>query len=169
MLARYDEVQWEHPTEALLALAYHDAVYVPGASDNEERSGSLARAAIDAWMPEIDADRVVRTIDLTACHGWLHLGDVDADEARVLDCDMAIPGAAQSAFDAYERGIREEYAALPSAVFAAGRQAFLARLLSRDRIFLSEELHARFDAAARVNLRRSLASLLRSPVLRCAG
>ena len=163
VLARYDEVHWEHPLEALIALAYHDAVYIPGASDNEERSASLARAAIERWVPGVDVDRVVHEIELTARHGWIEPRDVGADEARGLGCDMAILGASPDAFDAYERGIAEEYGALPTAMFAIGRRAFLERLLSRERIYLSHEFQARFDASARANLRRSLELLRRAP------
>jgi len=161
VLARYDEQRWQRPLEALIALAWHDGVYVPGAADNEARSAALARRAVACWAPSADADRVARLIELTAAHGKLEPGDVDADEARVLDCDLAILGSAPDTFDRYDRGIAAEYAYLPPATFAAARMAFLERLLSRERIFLSDSMHARLDRAARKNLRRSLATFER--------
>ena len=38
---------WEHPVEAFMAIAFHDAVYVPGAKDNEARSAALATATLN--------------------------------------------------------------------------------------------------------------------------
>jgi predicted metal-dependent HD superfamily phosphohydrolase len=162
VLHHYDSVRWEHPVEALVALAYHDAVYDPGAGDNEESSAQLARSAVERWLPGLDTRRVMREIELTKAHGSLSSTDVDADEAQVLDCDMAILGASPDAFDSYDRGIAAEYAALPSEAFRAGRGAFLERLLSSDRIFLSEAFHRRFDTQARKNLRRALDRLERA-------
>lgn len=159
VLARYQELDWEHPLEALLSLAYHDAVLVPGAHDNEQRSAARASAAIERWSLKADAARVRRQIELTARHGHLLATDVDADEARVLDCDLAILGAADETFDAYERGIAAEYAAFTPEAYAAGREAFLSNMLSREQIFLSPEMRRRFEAPARANLERSLACL----------
>jgi predicted metal-dependent HD superfamily phosphohydrolase len=159
VLLRYDELCWKQPLEALIALAWHDAVLVPGAHDNELRSAQLAREAIARWAPAANAGAVARMIELTARHGHLSPAEVDEDEAKVLDCDLAIVGAASEVFDAYERGIAQEYSAYPPEAYAAGRAAFLSNLLSREPIFLSPEMRERFEAPARRNLRRSLACL----------
>lgn len=159
VLVRYDELDWDRPLEALIALAWHDAVLVAGAHDNEARSAELARQAIRRWAPAADADSVARMIELTAKHGQLSPGEVNADEAKVLDCDLAILGAAPELFDAYERGIAQEYAAFSADAYAAGRAAFLTNMLARELIFLSPGMRARFEERARRNLNRSLARL----------
>jgi predicted metal-dependent HD superfamily phosphohydrolase len=69
---------------------------------------------------------------------------------------MAILGAAPYRYDAYEKGIAEEYSALPAEVFAAGRRAFLGRLIEGDRLFLSGSFHQLLDGPARNNLQRAL-------------
>lgn len=160
VLAVARELTWERPREIALAILFHDAVYVAGAPDNEVRSAALAREAIARWGVDVDADRVAALIELTARHGGLSPGDVDADAARFLDCDMAVLGADPREFDAYDAGIAAEWAGVvaPDA-YRAGRRAFLARLLAQPRIFLSAELHARLDARARENLRRAIARL----------
>jgi len=165
VLGWFDEVAeepglgWRAPREVFVAILFHDVVYVPGAKDNEARSAELARAHATALG--VDGDRVAQLIELTARHGGLAPADVagDLDAALFLDCDMAIVGAAPAAFDAYCDDIRFEYAAVPEAAYRAGRGAFLAGLLARPRIFLSDFFHARLDAAARANLARAIARL----------
>lgn len=154
-----DAVGWERPREVWLAAVFHDAVYVAGAKDNEAASAALARASIARWYPEveIDVDRVVALIELTARHGRIAPGEVDRDAALFLDCDLAIVGAEPAAFDRYDDGIAQEWCkVIDDAAYRAGRRAFLERLLAAPRIFLSEYFHARLDAAARANLRRAL-------------
>ena len=153
------ESGWFAPVETFLAVLFHDAVYVPGAADNEARSAELASAAIRRFLPDAptDLDRVSRLILLTAGHGHLAPEDVgDRDAALFLDCDMAILGASPAVFDAYHAGIAVECARLPRDVYERGRRAYLERLLEHDRIFLSDFFHARLDATARQNLRRAL-------------
>jgi len=151
---------WASPREVYLAALYHDAVYESGRSDNEEASARLAVEAIARWLPDqaLDPARVERLIVLTARHGSLRPGEVDAEAALFLDCDMAILGAPAPVFDAYDRGVAEEYAGkVPGFLYRAGRRRFLRNLLQQPRIFLSPLFHERYDAAARANLRRLVA------------
>ncbi|MET1023701.1 MAG: hypothetical protein ABWX87_05265 [Pseudoxanthomonas sp.] len=161
VLRHYDVVAdgpgWRQPREVQLAVLYHDAIYVAGRSDNETRSAQLAREAIACWLPgqDVDADRVVQLIEWTARHGGLTPEDVDKEAALFLDCDMAILAAAPEVFDAYDRGIAQEYrAVVPGWIFRRKRRQFLKGLLARERIYLSDFFHARLDAAARANLVR---------------
>lgn len=162
VLRHYIEVTegpgWLHPVEPYLAVLYHDAIYEAGRGDNESRSAQLALAQIAAWLPDagVDSARVARLIDLTARHGHLTATEVDRDAALFLDCDMAILGAAPETFDAYDRGIAAEYRHLPGWLFKLNRRRFLKALLKRERIFLSDFFHKRYDAQARVNLRRAI-------------
>ena len=156
VLAWFDALTWQRPAEVYAAIWFHDAVYVPGAKDNEARSAELARAA---GLP-VDVDRVAELILLTARHGALEAADVrDPDTAHFLDADMAILGAEPAAFDRYDAAIRKEYAMVPDAAFRAGRRAFLASVLAKDRVFFSAYFHERLDAAARANLRRACDAL----------
>lgn len=151
---------WQQPGEVQLAVLYHDAIYESGRNDNEARSAQLAADAIARWLPTqgIDVARVRALILLTARHGELTAADVDAEAALFLDCDMAILGAPAAVFDAYDRGVAEEYAgSVPGLLYRIGRRRFLRGLLEKPRIFLSDAFHARFDDAARANLRRILA------------
>lgn len=150
---------WRQPREIALAVLYHDAIYHAGRRDNEARSALLAREHIARWLAGegIDVERVAELIELTARHGAIAREDVDEETRLFLDGDMAILGAEPNAFDAYDRGIASEYRGhVPGPLFRLNRRRFLKGLLKRERIFLSDHYHQRFDAAARNNLRRSI-------------
>ena len=155
---------WTQPREVRLAVAYHDAVYDAGRSDNEVRSAVLAREHIERWMPHsgVDIPRVVQLIELTARHGRIDVAQLREDPCvqdalHFLDCDMAVLGAPPAVFDAYHRGIAAEYRGhVPGWLFKVNRKRFLKTLLARERIFLSDFMHARLDAQARINLRRAV-------------
>lgn len=154
---------WSCPRETALAVLYHDAIYVAGRSDNEAKSALLAREQLARWLPGsgIDADRVVALIELTARHGQFAPTDFSADAEsddtrRFLDCDMAILGATPEVFDRYDQAIAEEYrGVVPGWIYRRKRRAFLRGLLGRQRIYLSDDFHARLDARARANLSRA--------------
>ena len=158
---------WLQPAEVYLAVLYHDAVYRPGARDNESRSATLARRHIAQWLPDagIDAARVANLIRLTAHHGKLSISDLADDRAPLdachfLDCDMAILGAEPAKFDQYGRAIAAEFqGVIPGWLFELRRRIFLEDLLERDRIYLSDSFHLRLDAPARANLRRALGNM----------
>jgi len=163
VLRHYDTVAtgpgWQQPLEPYLAVLYHDAIYEAGRRDNEARSADLAVEHIARWLPDagVDAARVAELINLTARHGTFVPGDVDRDAALFLDCDMAILGAAPAVFDAYDRGIAAEYRGhVPAWLFKLNRRRFLKALLARERIFVSDFFHERYDAQARINLRRAV-------------
>jgi len=168
VLAHYRAVAegpgWRQPREVGLAVLYHDAIYVPGRSDNEAESARLAIEHIARWLPQagIDSSRVSELILLTAGHGTLDTADFGEaaaadDTRRFLDCDMAILGAAPDAFAAYDRGIAEEYRAVPRWLYRIKRRRFFRKLLASERIYLSDFFRDRFEALARRNLQAALA------------
>ena len=168
VLHRFAEVTagpgWTQPAEVYLAVLYHDAIYEAGRKDNEARSADLAMAQIARWLPEqgVDTLRVAELINLTARHGQFSPADFgddgfSLDTRHFLDCDMAILGAEPGVFDAYDAGIAEEYRGhVPGFLFRLNRKRFLKGLLARERIYLSDWFHQRYDAAARSNLRRAI-------------
>lgn len=155
---------WHQPREVGLAVLYHDAIYVPGRSDNEAESARLAIEHVARWWTQagIDSARVSDLILLTARHGALVTTDFGDDAAaedarRFLDCDMAILGAEPHAFAEYDRAIAEEYRAVPRWLYRIKRRKFFRKLLALERIYLSDFFSDRFEARARSNLQAALA------------
>jgi predicted metal-dependent HD superfamily phosphohydrolase len=157
-LAQLDELQVKPATRDTLELAlwFHDAVYDPRATDNEERSARWAAEALAAaGVPPAAVNEVARLVRLTREHGPA------SDEAGRLMCDidLAILGRPVEAFDGYERRIRAEYAWVPEEAFRRERTRTLEGLLRRDPLFQTEAFRRRFESSARANLRRALAAL----------
>ena len=145
------------PPEVELALWFHDAVYDPQRSDNEERSADWARdSVLAAGCAEDVAQRVQALVLATREH--VAPAD-DPDAALLLDADLAILGAAPARFDEYERQIRAEYAHVPEPDFRSRRHRILSGFLARPRLYLTDVFHAALDQRARDNLTRSLARL----------
>jgi predicted metal-dependent HD superfamily phosphohydrolase len=148
--------QASHPEEVELALWYHDAVYVVRAKDNEQLSADMAHAALlGAGASEAAAQRVHAMV-LVSRHDALPR---TTDESIFVDVDLAILGAPQHEFDAYEDQIRSEFISIPAAQLRSGRRAILQAFLGRPRIYHTTRFFDRFEAQARANLRRSIEQL----------
>lgn len=157
-------VSLEAPAEVELALFFHDVVYDPApGSDSEERSAQVAEEACRRMgIDQGAAHRIATLVRATAGHA-LPEGAGDEALARsaeaLFDVDLAILGAEPSAYDAFERGIRAEHAAVPEELFRSGRARVLAAFLGRPRIYHHPEMRDRLEARARENLRRAIAAL----------
>ena len=139
------------------ALWYHDVVYRPGAADNEARSAELARSAlVQGGAAEATAEEIARLVRLTD-HAK---PPCDPVGELVCDVDLSILGRPAEEFDEYERRTREEYRHVPEPLYRTGRARVLETFLSRDPLFRTPHFRGRFEATARHNLRRSLASLV---------
>jgi predicted metal-dependent HD superfamily phosphohydrolase len=141
------------PDEVEAALWFHDAVYRPGAADNEEHSAELARTALIAGSAErVIAERVAVLV-LATRHS-----DVarSADEALVSDIDLSILGREPDIFEKYERQIRREYGFVPESLYRAGRSTLMAEFLRRRSIYRTDAFRRAYEAQARINLERLL-------------
>lgn len=145
----------KRPAEVELALWFHDAVYDPRASDNEERSAELAETRLAALgVPEPARERIVAQIRATRTH------EAEDDDARLLvDLDLAILGASPAQFDRFEVLIRREYAHVPDELFRMGRREVLRRFLRRSVIYRVPGLHDALETTARANLTRRMSEL----------
>jgi predicted metal-dependent HD superfamily phosphohydrolase len=145
-----------------LAILFHDAVYVAGASDNERRSAALAMEALTArcTLTEAELRSVERMILATRDHHAL-ANTLTAEEQTMLDVDLSILGAPWGDYAAYAAGVRQEYvpAVTTDPRFRIGRSQFLAGLLGRPHIFLTPEGQRRWEDRARANVRRELEEL----------
>lgn len=142
------------PVRVELAIWFHDIIYKPLRSDNEEKSAELAtrrlaKAGVDSGLVE----RVERLIRMTANH---QAGGSDQDDALFLDADFSILGAPPETYERYVEAIRKEYRMVPKPVFKAGRGKFLRHALAQDRVFHTDYFEAKYGSQARENMAREL-------------
>lgn len=141
------EALGERSVVARLSAFFHDAIYDPQASDNEERSADLATA----WLPGYDdIDHVVANVLATQQHALPD--NAHATCAPFLDADLAILGADPTTYETYRQAIAHEYQHLAVADFRTGRARVLTTFLSRPVLFFSEAGRERWEATARNNL-----------------
>lgn len=144
--------------ELKAAIWFHDAVYAPNRSDNEEQSALLARQSLtELRLPEDFVDSVSALIMVTR-----HFSSSDEIPERgspgavIRDLDLAILGYSRRRFAEYEYAIRREYAHLEEEEYRRRRSEVLKHFLSRDRLFINPEFQKRYADRAR----RNIASLL---------
>ncbi|MDP9239519.1 MAG: metal-dependent phosphohydrolase [Actinomycetota bacterium] len=146
----------EAPDVVRLAAWYHDAVYDPQRTDNEERSAELAVNELSqAGVAPAAVIRVADLIRHTAGHDSPS-GDHDAEV--LCDADLRVLASPVPAYDEYVAAVRAEYAHVPDAGWRAGRSAVLHGLLALPQLFRTPPARA-WEGAARDNLTRELAGL----------
>ncbi|MFI6089325.1 hypothetical protein [Streptomyces sp. NPDC051218] len=144
----------EEPDLVRLAAWFHDAVYAPDRSENEERSARLAERALqESGLTPAATAEVARLVRLTVTHDP---ADGDHNGETLCDADLAILAAAPDAYAAYAAAVREEYAFVPDEDFRAGRAAVLRQLLALPRLFRTPHGAAEWEGPARENLATEL-------------
>lgn len=142
-------------TPVRLAAWFHDAVY-DGERDAEERSAAWAEDALAPVAPAPVVAEVARLVRLTETHAP---DDGDANGCALSDADLAILAAPRERYDEYVAAVRREYGHLPDKIFSAGRADVLRALAEKPQLFHTAYARERWEAAARANLERELATL----------
>jgi predicted metal-dependent HD superfamily phosphohydrolase len=142
---------------AVVAAAFfHDAVYRPGASDNEHQSAALAERVLADLGWAADRCREVGAL-VRATEG--HESGGDPDRSVLLDADLAVLGSEPAAYQAYVTGVRAEYAGVDDTAWRRGRSEVVRDLLDREPLYATEPARRRWEARARANLTAELATL----------
>ncbi|WP_427129001.1 DUF4031 domain-containing protein [Pseudarthrobacter sp. S9] len=142
------------PRTVLLAAWFHDAVYRGVADQDEEESARLAEDRLrHAGLPAAEVDEVARLVRLTAGHR-----PAPGDDAGALlsDADLSVLGGEPEAYGRYLAAVREDFAHIGDADFAAGRAAVVRQLLQLEPLFHTSRGRELWQAAARRNLRGEL-------------
>ena len=137
-----------------LAFWYHDIVYDPKAADNEEASAELAVAVLQEAGAADElielVDRLIRATD--------HRVEVEGPlEELMVDIDLAVLGAPEQEYEAYQNAIRFEYSWVQERDYAKGRSAVLDQFLLREQIYRTAPFASREDQA-RENMLRERAA-----------
>lgn len=132
-----------------LALIYHDCIYVPPSTYNEERSAEKALLDLKALgfydhYAEWVYDHIMLTTHKKPC-SYLS-GQI------IMDIDMSILGAPEKVFWEYEHKIRVEYSFVSDPEYREGRCKFLEGCLKKEYIFQTGYFREKYEETARKNI-----------------
>lgn len=144
------------PEAIEMALWFHDAIYDTHAADNEERSATLAVAMLKLAALADDFIAHVSDLILATKHS---VPPTNPEAELLVDIDLAILGQPAGRFEEYERQIQREYDWVPDMTFRTKRAEVLRNFLQRPTIYQTPFFQTKYEAAARDNLRHSLAQL----------
>lgn len=146
----------ENPDTVEMALWFHDAIYVPGAKDNELRSVKLFRQCAAGCAKPMFARRVSDLIMATT-----HIDIPGQADARLItDIDLCSFGLPWEQFAWDGQQIRAECPQTSDQKYFAGLLRFLQRLLGRQpTFFLTDHFERRYGQIARANTLRLVEEL----------
>jgi predicted metal-dependent HD superfamily phosphohydrolase len=142
--------------EVEFALWFHDAIYDPHSSKNEERSADWACELLARH--HASADRVKRVRDHILATRHEALAD-DADSRLLVDIDLSILGADEAEYAEFEVNVCKEYRWVPALLFRRKRAEILESFLVRPQIYATELFQDRYESQARRNLSRAIEQL----------
>lgn len=145
-----------HPAEVECALWFHDAIYEPMSSSNEERSAAMASEFCRGVGVAPDVIARIRSHIMATRHVALAADD---DARLVVDIDLAILGSEPARYAEFERDVRKEYKWVPGVIYRKKRAEILQSFLNRPMIYHWKPAYERFEARARNNLSRAIGTL----------
>ncbi|CAJ1965826.1 unnamed protein product [Cylindrotheca closterium] len=164
----------KHSPAICWATFFHDAVYDPKSSTNEEDSAKLFEEfcsdalGIQRIASGDNDSRVAKVASLastlilaTKKHEVIPnemMSDSENDLQKIfLDIDMSVLGKHENAYLAYAGCIRKEYSFVEKSVYCGKRAEILTGFLeNKKQIFLSDLFHKTSETQARSNLKREI-------------
>jgi len=153
-LQQFDEVAdlIPHPDEVELALWFHDSIYIPGRSDNEQKSCDFFLHHLQSVFP-INFERKIEKLILATTHKFM---PTDIDERYIADIDLSSFGFDWGDFLIDSQNIREERMDIHDSLYFQAHTQFLKHLMTRGRIFQTDFFYNRFENTAKQNITRLL-------------
>ncbi|MCF7834597.1 pantetheine-phosphate adenylyltransferase [Candidatus Gracilibacteria bacterium] len=143
----------ENPDALELAIIFHDIVYIPGASDNEEKSAELADKYLSNLGYDANFIAQVKHLIMMTKHDKV---PQTMDEKIIIDIDLAILGKDNKFYKRYISNIREEYKrnipGLTNVKFNQGRLAFLEDFSNRENIYHTPYFQNKYGNQVKENL-----------------
>ncbi|NEO87807.1 MAG: N-methyl-D-aspartate receptor NMDAR2C subunit [Spirulina sp. SIO3F2] len=152
LLAQHQHLA-QHPAEIAIALWFHDAVYHPQRTDNEERSAAWAKRYVQqAGLANDGCNRIAQLILATRHPAQPQT----SDEQLIIDIDLSILGQSPERFAKYAIAIRQEYAWVPETVYRSKRRSLLQTFLNQASIYHTPTFQEQYELQARSNLQQAI-------------
>lgn len=154
MLGFFEEYKTDikKPEQLYLAIWFHDIIYNPLRTDNEEKSAELAYSMLRqlGFGNEILLE-VKKYILLTKNHELKVRNNFDLQ--FFLDIDLAILGETPEKYFEYQNQVRQEYKVVPEYVYRVKRKQVLKHFLKTKRIYKTALFFENREKQARQNLK----------------
>lgn len=140
----------------VFAIAYHDIVYNPLASNNEAKSAAVAEKRLSSL-------RIPSTVISTCTNHILatksHEPNSNPDSNYFTDADLSILGATPAGYEIYRSQVRKEYNFYPALIYNSGRKKVLQQFLKMECIYKTEHFREKYEDSARANIQREVQKL----------
>lgn len=148
-------------TEAVsLAILFHDVIYDPTKSDNEQRSADLFRQFAVECLSDWQEERIQKVFDwILATQKHQASDEKCLDLMYFLDIDLQVLGWPVAQYDLYASQIRQEYSFVPEDIYRQKRPEVLKNFLKRLRLYQTDDFYEEFEIQARSNLQREISRL----------
>ena len=147
----------ENPEAVELAIWFHDAIYQPFSSSNEQDSAGWARAFV---LENDNTNKALADCVRALIMATLHQSaPLSGDDALLVDIDLSILGTRPEVYAEFEQNVRKEYAKVPGFLYKRKRKQVLQGFLDRESIYQLDVFKHKWEARARENLRRAIERL----------
>ncbi|MBX3252955.1 MAG: hypothetical protein KF862_02350 [Chitinophagaceae bacterium] len=143
-------INWE---TILFTLYYHDIIYNPLRSDNEEKSAELAEKRMSQTSVSFSTMQLCKEQILATKS---HNTSANTDTNYFTDADLSVLGQDWETYSRYYNNVRKEYSMYPDFVYNPGRKKILNHFLSMGRIFKTAFFYNKFEKQARHNLQKEI-------------
>jgi predicted metal-dependent HD superfamily phosphohydrolase len=141
-----------------LTIFFHDVIYEPKKTDNEEKSVELFQEyAREINLSQEVTEKVSTYIMNTKSHSTMLSSDLDLQ--YFLDFDLSILGQSDEVYAQYAENIRKEYIHIPDDLFKQGRTAILIKLSEKGDIYKTAEFKKLYEDQAKLNMKNEIAKL----------
>lgn len=150
----FDQVrdQLEDALAVEVTIWFHDIVYQPRCSDNEEQSAKIVQALCVNFLSVDQLEKVSAWIKATQ----KHLPSRDSDLQYLLDIDLAILASSAERFQQYHEQIHLEYQWVEADVYLYKRRQVLDGFYQKQPIYQSTFFYRKLEQCAKLNLAQAL-------------
>lgn len=154
----FDDIknQLHRPDLVAIALFYHDVIYDPKSSTNEQDSSDMMKRQLQNLLSEQELTIIDEFILATKHHINPLTSEYKHDLDYLLDIDLAILGSHPDRFAKYNNQIRQEYAWVNGMIYHIKRKSVLKGFYQKKRIYLTDYFYDKLENRARDNLKQCL-------------
>lgn len=142
------------PSILEIALWFHDVIYKPFSSTNEQDSADFLTTFLNENnINQKLVDKAYKLVIVTQ-HNQTH--KMDNDDHLMVDIDLSILGSEPDRYNRYVFAIRREYKWVPDFLYKRKRKSLLQSFLEQKNIYYHKEYQSQYEKQARSNIQNEL-------------